>query len=239
LIAQYAGALGANAVERYALFLTSLALSADADARRAALVQAREHGLDVQAVAVSAAERTIEKAFDVCSRDSILSHQEPKKLYRNFQYSRDPSLKSRSPLPLLHLQIPNFSCSVPLSGLPSTKLLTIQHSSKRMLFCATSWVSNSLFTCMSVYSAHGIPPLASGEFYLARSALALLPRELSQLPTPEERANEYMHYRQLFVLWDALERVRECAALDAPGMNRETRAAWLADYRVCLCPSTI
>lgn len=62
----YAGALGDNAVERYALFLTSLDLSADIKERKLALTRAREHGLDVERVAVVAAERTIEKTFDVC-----------------------------------------------------------------------------------------------------------------------------------------------------------------------------
>lgn len=62
----YAGALGDNAVERYALFLTSLDLSADIKERKLALTRAREHGLDVERVAIVAAERTIEKTFDVC-----------------------------------------------------------------------------------------------------------------------------------------------------------------------------
>lgn len=66
LIAMYAGALGDNAVERYAMFLTSLDLSADIKERRLALTRAREHGLDVDRVAIVAAERTIEKSFDVC-----------------------------------------------------------------------------------------------------------------------------------------------------------------------------
>jgi nuclear pore complex protein Nup107 len=60
----YAGALGDNAVERYALFLTSLALSADPAERRIALQRAREHGLDVPRVAIVTAERTIERALD-------------------------------------------------------------------------------------------------------------------------------------------------------------------------------
>lgn len=61
----YAGALGDNAVERYALFLTSLELSADINERRLALTRAREHGLDIERVAIVTAERTIEKAFTV------------------------------------------------------------------------------------------------------------------------------------------------------------------------------
>lgn len=65
LIALYAGALGDNAIERYALFLVSLELSADSNERRLTLTRAREHGLDVDRVAVVAAERTIERAFEV------------------------------------------------------------------------------------------------------------------------------------------------------------------------------
>ena len=61
----YAGALGDNAVERYAMFLTSLELSADLAERRLALTRARDHGLDMERVAIATAERTIEKAFAV------------------------------------------------------------------------------------------------------------------------------------------------------------------------------
>jgi hypothetical protein len=60
----YAGALGDNAVERYARFLASLGLDASPPERRHALVQAREHGLDVERVAVVAAERTMGAAFE-------------------------------------------------------------------------------------------------------------------------------------------------------------------------------
>ena len=67
----YAGALGDNAVERYAMFLTSLELSADITERRLALTRAKEHGLDMERVAVVTAERTIEKAFAVCHTCSI------------------------------------------------------------------------------------------------------------------------------------------------------------------------
>jgi nuclear pore complex protein Nup107 len=61
----YAGALGDNAVDRYAMFLTSLELSADTNERRDALVRARDHGLDMFRVATAAAERTIEKVSHV------------------------------------------------------------------------------------------------------------------------------------------------------------------------------
>jgi nuclear pore complex protein Nup107 len=59
LIALYAGALEDNAVERYALFLISIEISADIDERRMALMQARDHRLDIDRVIVATAERTI------------------------------------------------------------------------------------------------------------------------------------------------------------------------------------
>ena len=70
LIAMYVSALGDNAVERYAIFLTSLELSADIAERKAALFRARDHGLDTDRVAVATAERTIDRAFEV--RETIL-----------------------------------------------------------------------------------------------------------------------------------------------------------------------
>ncbi|KAG6874786.1 hypothetical protein C0992_006564, partial [Termitomyces sp. T32_za158] len=82
LIALYAGALGDNAVERYAMFLVSLQLSADTSERRLALTRARDHGLDMDRVAVATAERTIEKAFEDLPRlrgslPSIITLQPP------------------------------------------------------------------------------------------------------------------------------------------------------------------
>jgi nuclear pore complex protein Nup107 len=65
LIAMYASALGDNAVERYAMFLTSLELSVDVGERRLALTRARDHGLHMDRVAIATAERSIEKAFEV------------------------------------------------------------------------------------------------------------------------------------------------------------------------------
>jgi nuclear pore complex protein Nup107 len=70
----YAGALGDNAVQRYALFLTSLELSVDIRERALALDRASEHGLDVDKVAISTAEHTIERAFQV---GFITSHKSP------------------------------------------------------------------------------------------------------------------------------------------------------------------
>ena len=59
----------------------------------------------------------------------------------------------------------------------------------------------------------------------------MLPPELGSLQDPEDEATEYMHYRQFFGVWETLARVVECAALEQPQMNKDTRAAWLADYR--------
>ena len=61
----YTGALGQDAIERYAMFLVSLALSADINERRLALTRAREHGLDMERIAIFTAERTIDNAFRV------------------------------------------------------------------------------------------------------------------------------------------------------------------------------
>ncbi|TDL18237.1 hypothetical protein BD410DRAFT_775281 [Rickenella mellea] len=81
-IAMYAAALGANAIERYALFLTSLELTADLDERRTALRRAEEHGLDMVSVARVTAERTVEKAFENLPRmkvalPSVLARETP------------------------------------------------------------------------------------------------------------------------------------------------------------------
>ena len=69
---------------------------------------------------------------------------------------------------------------------------------------------------------------------MARLLLDMLPPELAGIGSPEERATEYLDYRQSFVTWERPERVAECQALEAPQMSRETRAACLRDYTVCV-----
>ena len=65
----YTEALGQNAVKRYAMYLVSLALSADINERRLALTRAREHGLDMKRIAIVTAERIIDNAFRVSCAD--------------------------------------------------------------------------------------------------------------------------------------------------------------------------
>ena len=60
----------------------------------------------------------------------------------------------------------------------------------------------------------------------------MLPPELGSLRDPEDEATEYMQYRQFFGVWETFSRVVECEALEQPQMNKETRAAWLSDYKV-------
>jgi nuclear pore complex protein Nup107 len=59
----------------------------------------------------------------------------------------------------------------------------------------------------------------------------MLPRELASVDHPEERATEYLHYRQFFTIWEILDRVVGCQSLEVSTMNRDTRAAWLSDYK--------
>ncbi len=61
----YASALGENAVERYALFLTSLDNSTTREERRETLRRAEQHDLDMIRVAQATAEKSVEKALEV------------------------------------------------------------------------------------------------------------------------------------------------------------------------------
>ncbi|KAF8905638.1 nuclear pore protein 84/107 [Mucidula mucida] len=65
LIALYAAALGDNAITRYAAFLVHSGIQSNLADRRGALNQARQHGLDVDRVALSAAEQTLVQAFEM------------------------------------------------------------------------------------------------------------------------------------------------------------------------------
>lgn len=61
----------------------------------------------------------------------------------------------------------------------------------------------------------------------------MLPRELASINEPEDRATEYLHYRQFFNIWELLDRVVQCQSLQLSLMNKDTRTAWLSDYGVC------
>ena len=73
---------------------------------------------------------------------------------------------------------------------------------------------------------------AAGRIQLAQSLLELLPIELGSIPEPEEKATEYLHYRQFFTVWEVLESVVECQSQDVPGLDRERKTVWLNRYRV-------
>ncbi|KAI0294069.1 nuclear pore protein 84/107 [Multifurca ochricompacta] len=193
LIAMYAGALGDNAVERYALFLTSLALSADPAERRVALQRAREHGLDVPRVAVVTAERTIERALD---------------------------------------GLPS-SVKGPLPDLAKVALIEPAEEAEILLVRSIEWTvveKETYDTALEQANVILRYLLARGRVNVARSLLDMLPPELTVITTPEERAAEYLDYRQFFIAWETLERVVESGALVTPQMSRDTRAAWLKDY---------
>lgn len=61
----------------------------------------------------------------------------------------------------------------------------------------------------------------------------MLPPELASIGDPEETATEYMHYRQFFAIWELFDRVLEVEAAEIQGgMTKDTRMAWLNDYKV-------
>jgi nuclear pore complex protein Nup107 len=62
--------------------------------------------------------------------------------------------------------------------------------------------------------------------------LATLPPELASIGEPEERAIEYLHYRQFFNIWDVFDRVVECQALEVVPMSKDNRSSWVNDYKV-------
>ncbi|TEB19903.1 hypothetical protein FA13DRAFT_1820574 [Coprinellus micaceus] len=193
LIAMYAGALGDNAVDRYAHFLVSLGLTADISERKLALTQADDHGLDRNRVAIAAAERTIDAAFDELD--------EPK-----------------GPLPSV------VTAPQPPSEEEEVLLRSIEWTT---FFEQTYDVALEQTNVILRYF------LAVGKVQAALSLLEMLPAGLADISLPEERATEYLHYRQFFVIWETLERVVEHQgqAVDVARMGKEEKAQWLGRYR--------
>ncbi|KAK1227800.1 Nucleoporin nup84 [Marasmius sp. AFHP31] len=193
LIAIYAGALGENAIQRYALFLVSLELSADVTERRQALTRAREHGLDMDSVAAATAEMTINKAMEM--------------------------------LPILKGPLPSIISTQPP---PSDAELFLLRSIEWIVFSEATY-DKALEQANHILRYF----LASGRMQLAKELLSMLPPELASISVDEMdvQATEYLHYRQFFTIWETLERVVECQALESPNMNRDTRLAWMEDYK--------
>lgn len=194
LIAMYASALGENAVERYAMYLVSLGLSADLSQRKLALAQAREHGLDTDRVAVVSAERTIEYAFRALPAPS-------------------------GPLPSLTTLEPE----------PSTDDLLLLRSIEWTTFDEASYATALEQTNVILRYFLGM-----GRPRFAVSLLDLLPAELSEISEPEERATEYLHYRQFFVIWERLEQVVECHARSLQPMGKDAKARWIEEYKALI-----
>jgi nuclear pore complex protein Nup107 len=213
----YAGALGDNAVERYALFLTSLALSADPTERRTALQRAREHGLDVPRVAIVTAERTIERSLD--NLPSSVKGPLPDLANAAVEPAEEAEI----------LLVRSIEWTVVEEDTYDTALEQA-NVILRYLLCAYL-LSCLLLPCFTVLMFFYVV-LARGRVNVARLLLDMLPPELAAISTPEERAAEYLDYRQFFIAWQTLERVTVCQALEAPQMSRNTRAEWLKDYGV-------
>ncbi|KAF8639343.1 hypothetical protein AX17_001562 [Amanita inopinata Kibby_2008] len=247
LIALYAGALGENAVERYALFLVSLGLtviersSGDAEdvsmrdvgrrptiggiededgeaaaggdnveERKRSLIRAREHGLDVNRVAIVAAERTVDKALEIL-----------------------PPTSTRGSLPSL---VGGTDGTLQRPASPAE--LFLMRSIEWTIFKPETYDTALEQACVILRFF-----LASGRVKLAQQVSNALPPELAGISEPEERATEYLHYRQFFIVWESLERVVACQALEVDldvartgsiSASRETRAAWLADYQTLI-----
>jgi len=74
--------------------------------------------------------------------------------------------------------------------------------------------------------------LGTGNIYVAMGILDVLPEELASIDTPEDIATEYMHYRQLFFVWDLLEKVADVSGMEiAIEMTKDGKVGWLTKYK--------
>lgn len=196
LIAMYAGALGDNAVDRYAHFLVSLGLTADTSERKLALTRANEHGLDRNRVAIATAERTIAGAFDQL--------EEPRGALPSVITGSDSPTDAEEFL------------------LRSIEWTTFYEETYDVALEQTNVILRYF--------------LAVGKVQAALSLLEMLPPGLADISEPEERATEYLHYRQFFVIWETLERVVEHQgqAVDVQSMSKDEKAQWLGRYRAAI-----
>ena len=74
--------------------------------------------------------------------------------------------------------------------------------------------------------------LGAGNISVSRRLLHDLPEQLASIDKPEDIATEYMHYRQLFHVWDLFERIGEITGIDITNEpTKDLKAAWLNEYK--------
>ena len=128
-------------------------------------------------------------------------------------------------------QMQNGCCCAQSNGRPSSKQRMIPHLNKRTSYCGTSLVYIPVLSRLALHLTAHFVLVGRGRIQLAKNLLEMLPPDLGTLQDPEDQATEYMHYRQFFGVWETFARVTECQTLEQPQMNKETRAAWLNDYK--------
>ena len=74
--------------------------------------------------------------------------------------------------------------------------------------------------------------LATGNAYVAKGTLDVLPEELASISEPEDIATEYMHYRQFFYVWELFERIVDVNEVNtALELTKDFKVAWLEEYK--------
>jgi nuclear pore complex protein Nup107 len=74
--------------------------------------------------------------------------------------------------------------------------------------------------------------LGAGNISVSRRLLLDLPEQLASIDEPEDIATEYMHYRQLFHVWDLFERIAEMTGIDITNeLTKDIKVVWLNDYK--------
>lgn len=73
--------------------------------------------------------------------------------------------------------------------------------------------------------------LGAGNISVARRLLLDLPEQLASIDEPEDIATEYMHYRQLFHVWDLFERIAEVTETEITELTKDLKNTWLNEYK--------
>jgi nuclear pore complex protein Nup107 len=216
LVAMYAGELGANAVERYALFLASMDLSVDKDARRAALADAHRYNLDVYLVATQAAQTTIVQAMreldggthgvlpDLAQTGELGPTEAEERLRRSLEWT-------------------GFDEQMAETALENANVIIRYFLGARRFFAV-------------LFRSPPRPlPLTRARPAIGKTKLAFDVVYEQELHLPEGEGPikfEYRSYRELCIVWTKLNCAHDKAAEESPNMARETRETWKRDYKV-------
>lgn len=214
LIAMYAGALGDNAVDRYAHYLSTMELSVDSKARGDTLADAAKYGLDTVRVAEKAAEMSVSRALEALASSSSLTS------LPNLAETEEVELDGAEEVLFRALEWTTFQ--------DETHALALKHANIALRYFLSTFFYQTITSYLFVdFPLSLLPDI--GKVSVARVLLRTHQSTVSHPPK-----GEFNSYVVLFNAWDVLSRAHAQTDIMTMQLRRESRAQSVHDYKKAL-----